>query len=238
AALDRQPYDLVFMDLMMPEMGGLEATRAIRDRQKLAAQFPNYKSSIIVIAMTASAMQGDREKCLDAGMDDYLAKPVRMAMLRSVMEYWMPLDHAAGLAAGTAAAPNSPSKNADATSFLPAQLDLAQLDAIQALQTPGAPDVLSSVLEDFRQEAQRLVEALRVAVNGNRAMLHGAAHTLKSSSAYVGATELSVACARLEAASIDIMPSNAEALVRLIERDYERTLAAIAALRVEPAQHN
>ena len=149
----------------------------------------------------------------------------------------MPLDHAAGLAAGTAAAPNSPSENTDAISFLPAQLDLAQLDAIQALQTPGAPDVLSSVLEDFRQEAQRLVEAMRVAVNGNRAMLHGAAHTLKSSSAYIGATELSAACARLEAASIDSMPSNAEALVQLIEREYERARAAIAPLRVEPARH-
>ena len=64
AALDRQPYDLIFMDVMMPEMGGLEATRLIRERQKQRSQFPNYKSPIIIVAMTASAMQGDREKCL------------------------------------------------------------------------------------------------------------------------------------------------------------------------------
>src|SRR4029077_20887271 len=73
AALERQPYDLVFMDVMMPEMGGLEATRIIRQRQKQPAQFPHYKTSIVVVAMTASAMQGDREKCLESGMDDYIA---------------------------------------------------------------------------------------------------------------------------------------------------------------------
>src|SRR5437870_3383207 len=76
-AFDRQPYDLIFMDVMMPEMGGLEATAEIRRRQQQQAQFPNFKSPIIIVAMTANAMQGDREKCLADGMDDYLAKPVR-----------------------------------------------------------------------------------------------------------------------------------------------------------------
>ena len=88
AALDRQPYDLIFMDVMMPEMDGLEATRLIRERQKQPAQFPNYKSPIIIVAMTASAMQGDREKCLAAGMDDYVAKPVRLEDVRTIVERW------------------------------------------------------------------------------------------------------------------------------------------------------
>ena len=88
AALDRQPYDLIFMDVMMPEMDGLEATRLIRERQKQPSQFPNYKSSIIIVAMTASAMQGDREKCLAAGMDDYVAKPVRLEDVRAIVERW------------------------------------------------------------------------------------------------------------------------------------------------------
>src|SRR5262249_4402067 len=85
-ALDRQAYDLVFMDVMMPEMGGLEATRLIRERQKQRSEFPNYKPSIIVVAMTANAMQGDREKCLAAGMDDYIAKPVRLEDMRTIVE--------------------------------------------------------------------------------------------------------------------------------------------------------
>jgi CheY-like chemotaxis protein/HPt (histidine-containing phosphotransfer) domain-containing protein len=88
AALDRQHYDLVFMDVMMPEMSGLEASRIIRQRQLLEGQFETYKPGPIVIAMTANAMQGDREQCLAAGMDDYLAKPVRLEDIRTVVERW------------------------------------------------------------------------------------------------------------------------------------------------------
>jgi CheY-like chemotaxis protein/nitrogen-specific signal transduction histidine kinase len=87
-AIDASPFDLVFMDVMMPEMDGLEATRAIRSRQKDRATHPNYKPSIIIVAMTASAMPGDKEKCLAAGMDDYLSKPVRPEDVRAILERW------------------------------------------------------------------------------------------------------------------------------------------------------
>jgi signal transduction histidine kinase/HPt (histidine-containing phosphotransfer) domain-containing protein len=87
-ALDKKPYDLIFMDVMMPEMDGLEATCAIRQRQKDAAAHPNYQSRIIIVAMTAQAMQGDREKCLAAGMDDYLSKPVLPKDVRAIIERW------------------------------------------------------------------------------------------------------------------------------------------------------
>ena len=78
AALERQTYDLIFMDVQMPEMDGLEATRLIRERPGRAG--PNSRittNTIVIIAMTASAMPGDRDKCIAAGMDDYLAKPIR-----------------------------------------------------------------------------------------------------------------------------------------------------------------
>src|SRR6202012_3541347 len=88
AALEKQKYDLVFMDVQMPEMDGLEATRMIRERQHEKSRFPNYKGNIIVIAMTASAMPGDRDKCIAAGMDDYLAKPVRPEDMRVIVERW------------------------------------------------------------------------------------------------------------------------------------------------------
>jgi CheY-like chemotaxis protein len=88
AALDKQPYDIIFMDVMMPEMGGLEATQEIRRRQQQQADYPNYKSPIIIVAMTANAMAGDREKCLAVGMDDYLPKPVRLEDMRSIIERW------------------------------------------------------------------------------------------------------------------------------------------------------
>jgi CheY-like chemotaxis protein len=87
-ALDRQPYDLIFMDVMMPEMDGLDAARHIRERQRQRSQYPHFKSPLVIVAMTANAMQGDREKCLDAGMDDYIAKPVRPEEVRAIIERW------------------------------------------------------------------------------------------------------------------------------------------------------
>jgi CheY-like chemotaxis protein len=87
-AIDFEPFDLIFMDVMMPEMDGLEATRQIRARQQNRAEHPNYKSPLIIVAMTASAMPGDREKCLEAGMDDYLSKPVRPEDVRALVERW------------------------------------------------------------------------------------------------------------------------------------------------------
>jgi len=106
AAIDSQLFDLIFMDVMMPEMNGLEATRAIRERQTNRSQHPNYKSPLIIVAMTASAMQGDKEKCLESGMDDYLAKPVRPEDLRSVLERWGPKAATEDLTPAEAAASN------------------------------------------------------------------------------------------------------------------------------------
>src|SRR5438105_5432408 len=79
------------MDVQMPEMDGLEATRRIRDLEKELAQGPNPKPPTIIIAMTANAMTGDREKCIKAGMDDYLAKPVRPEAVQAALQRWCPL---------------------------------------------------------------------------------------------------------------------------------------------------
>jgi CheY-like chemotaxis protein len=85
-ALEQKPFDLILMDVQMPEIDGLEATRRIRLRQQEPEPHPHFKAPIVIIAMTASAMQGDREKCLAAGMDDYVSKPVRVEALHAAIE--------------------------------------------------------------------------------------------------------------------------------------------------------
>jgi len=84
-SLERQPYDVILMDVQMPEMDGLEASR------RICARWPSGQHPRI-IAMTANAMQGDREKCLEAGMDDYVSKPIRVEELRSALSRSRPLE--------------------------------------------------------------------------------------------------------------------------------------------------
>jgi two-component system sensor histidine kinase/response regulator len=87
SALKQVPYDIIFMDCQMPEMDGYEASRMIRQAERTSNT--SWKSPVHIVAMTANAMTGDREKCLAAGMDDYLAKPVRKAELRSALMKWI-----------------------------------------------------------------------------------------------------------------------------------------------------
>jgi CheY-like chemotaxis protein len=111
-ALEMIPYDMVLMDVQMPEMDGLEATREIRKREKLLTQkkdagFSDELSAlsfqhsarskhIPIIAMTAHAMEGDKEMCLKAGMDDYLSKPIRPGKFGETIARWIHNDAAAG----------------------------------------------------------------------------------------------------------------------------------------------
>jgi signal transduction histidine kinase/CheY-like chemotaxis protein len=84
AALDRRAYDLILMDCQMPELDGYETTRRIRERSDFA--------SVRIVALTANSMSGENQKCLEAGMDDYLSKPVRLEALRDVLVRWMPVE--------------------------------------------------------------------------------------------------------------------------------------------------
>jgi CheY-like chemotaxis protein len=86
-ALERQRYDLVFMDCQMPEMDGYEATRRLRAREA------EQGGHVIVLALTANAMEGDRERCLASGMDDHLTKPLKLRVLADTLERWTAPGH-------------------------------------------------------------------------------------------------------------------------------------------------
>jgi signal transduction histidine kinase/HPt (histidine-containing phosphotransfer) domain-containing protein len=184
-ALERKPYDLVFMDVMMPEMDGLEATRAIRERQKAGA--PNFHSGIVIVAMTAQAMQGDREKCLAAGMDDYLAKPIRPKDVRAVIERWgSPLTPAEPPVAAPAPEVTAPAPAAAE----PPEEPPVEMDRLKDL-TDGSLENLRELVELFFKQTTQQLQQLEAAARANKADdVRRVAHSCAGASATLGMTRL------------------------------------------------
>jgi signal transduction histidine kinase/response regulator RpfG family c-di-GMP phosphodiesterase len=178
-ALDRKPYNLIFMDVMMPEMDGLEATRAIRERQKEGAA--NYHSSIVIVAMTAQAMQGDREKCLAAGMDDYLAKPIRPKDVRAIVERW---------GSRSAPAEQPVMTTPEVTPSVPAEEPPVEMDRLNDL-TDGSVESLRELVELFFKQTAQQLEQLEAAARANKADdVRRVAHSCAGASATLGMTRL------------------------------------------------
>jgi CheY-like chemotaxis protein/HPt (histidine-containing phosphotransfer) domain-containing protein len=210
AALDRQPFDLIFMDVMMPEMSGLEATRLIRERQRQPDRFPHYKSPLIIIAMTASAMPGDRDKCLAAGMDDYLAKPVRLEDVRNIIERWaataartLPPQPAAGTAADTAAnAAASPGTAAPPSPAPPAEGPV-EMDRLREL-TDGIPENLRELVTLYLDQTGEQLPQLQAAVQSNQpAEVRRLAHSCAGASSTCGMRRLAPMLRQLELQSAE-----------------------------------
>jgi two-component system sensor histidine kinase/response regulator len=181
-SLETIPYSLVLMDCQMPEMDGYEATRLIRDPHS-SVQFHD----IPVIAMTAYAMQSDREKCLEAGMSDYISKPVQPRELAEVLTRWLGHEEPRPSAAAPDVADNteSASQTFSTTAFL------------QRLM--GDEEVARSISRTFLQEASQRIAELQTALQNSdlpTAIRH--AHSLKGSSANLGAQDLRDSAAVLE----------------------------------------
>jgi len=200
AALDRQPYDLVFMDVMMPEMDGFEATRIIRERQRQSSRFPNYQSSIIVVAMTASAMQGDREKCLGAGMDDYIAKPIRLEDVRTIMERWGPSIGPAETPGTNGANAQSAPADAGSRANGAATAEEAPVDMDRLLEfTDGSADNLRELVELYLSQTAEQMEQLAAAVRGgDAAEVRRLAHSCAGASSTCGMRRLAPMLRELE----------------------------------------
>ena len=197
AALDRQPYDLIFMDVIMPEMNGLEATRLIRQRQVEPARFPHYKSPLVIIAMTASAMPGDREKCLASGMDDYIAKPVRLEDVRAIIERWaataarsLPAQPPADAAAETPPKPAASTDTAAPPSPSPLPEGPVEMDRLREL-TDGVPDNLRELITLYLDQTGEQLPQIQAAVQANKpAEVRRLAHSCVGASSTCGMRRL------------------------------------------------
>lgn len=189
-ALSRIPYSAVLMDVHMPEMDGYEATREFRRREER-----NGQHRIPIIALTASALQGDRETALAAGMDDYVSKPVKREILKDVLDRWI-------------SSPETGVIQTDATPQLPiAQtqeeiIDRNALDGLRRLQGEGEPDILEELISLFLDDAQKDMENLKRAVEQEDAeSIERVAHTLKGSSGNLGAVGMARISGELEQTS-------------------------------------
>ena len=196
-AVARERFDLVLMDCQMPEMDGFTATATIRQQERDAADHRH----VPIIALTANAMEGDRARCLAAGMDDYLAKPFTMAQLSEMLTRWLTLQAtAAPMAPGPSPSARQDDSPSDQTPpSAPVEIDRTAWDAILALQRPGRPDILAKVLTAYLNDSRTLVGEIRTAVQTQDAVaLAKAAHRLKSSSAQLGALATAAHCKELE----------------------------------------
>jgi CheY-like chemotaxis protein len=209
-ALERQPYDVILMDVQMPELDGLEATRRICRRWPRGAR-------PFIIAMTADAMQGDREKCLNAGMDDYVTKPVQVAALIDALKRVRPL----GTTPEQWAAGDGRSDAAERADAISSVLDTATLDDIRAIVGDEGADGLTGLIECFLDDAPRLIAAMHAALDAaDAAALQSAAHTMKSTSALFGATALAGLCEALEHRSAAGLLDGAPIRILTIEEAY------------------
>ena len=181
--IDAEKYDLVLMDCQMPVMSGYEATELIREKEK------DSDEHISIIAMTANAMEGDREKCIAAGMDDYLPKPVKKDALKEVLEKWLDL--------------NKKGKEKEDSDMKDQSINKSQKVILDENVLADLKDIMEDefieVLQLFLDESVTLMADVHAGFSDETDTLVRAIHTLKSSSRNVGAMQLGEVSEKIEA---------------------------------------
>jgi CheY-like chemotaxis protein len=222
-ALRRQSYDVVLMDVQMPELDGMETTRRIHQRY-LSGHRPR------VIAMTANAQKEDREECLAAGMDFYLSKPIRIEELIQVLAQCQPV--------GLASEQSSPLKRHTAplssiASTITTAIEPVAREKVRAL---GDGDVafLTELIDTYLQDAPQLIAAIRQSARlGDAEVLRRSSHTLKSNSAEFGAAILAGMCMDLEQMGKAGITAEAINSLEQLDGEFLRVRAALERMRNE-----
>jgi two-component system, sensor histidine kinase and response regulator len=213
SVLESASFDLVLMDVQMPKMDGIEATRAIRDKERATG------AHVPIIALTAHAMAGDRERCLHAGMDGYLIKPIRPAtLLEAIQRLQVVAPARAAPAAAQVAEPGAPVLDREAL-----------LERVA-----GDHELLSEVTGMLLRDAPKLIASVREALERRDRDAFGyAAHTLRGMLRNFSAAAAEEAAARLQALDCSRDDPRAEAACQALEREIERLSAELAGMTKE-----
>ena len=240
AAYGRTAYDVILMDGQMPEMDGYETTRRLRVFEAGAAteagRDDGRAAHVPIVAMTAHAMKGDRERCLESGMDDYLSKPFTRGQLADILRRWV--THGPTEVADAAA-----DRDRDARAPDGGVIDDTTLDELRALDSDGSDDSLRHVLALYLDKSPQLMTRLAEAVEtGDAETMGQVAHSLKSASANVGATELSGLCESLErlgelVQKLGYLPAadKTEDTLAAIQGEYSAVQAALSKILADGA---
>ncbi len=212
-ALEQKAYDVLFLDVQMPEMDGLEAAREICKRWT-----PEKRPRIV--AMTGNALMGDREKCLDAGMDDYISKPVRIAELQSALERW-----------GTAKTKSSETAHFSRAKIAQENtLDQSLIADLRDMPPTDGVSMLNELMDLFLASAPQRIAQISQSINDSP-MLAFHAHALKSMSLNLGAKRIVELSQQLEDLGRNRNVRGAPALLKELEIAYTHTKAQLLAMR-------
>ena len=235
-ALEQQNFDVILMDCQMPEMDGFEAATEIR---RLEQGQPGCR--VPIIAVTANAMEGDRENCLLAGMDDYLSKPFSQQQLIEVLQQWCGdnssgVDRADGSDNNSRPASGAPQESEAAVEH--SVINQAALDNIRQLQRPGKPDLLEKMVSLYMDDSPGVLNALREAIDGGNAeQVRMLAHRFKSGSANLGALELADLCKEMEEKGRNNDLDDALTLLARIENGFKLASKALHAESLGSVSH-
>jgi two-component system sensor histidine kinase/response regulator len=212
-------YGIVFMDIQMPEMDGLTATREIR-----AFEAAHGTAPVPIIALTANAMQGDGEKCLAAGMSDYLSKPFRAAQLSQMLKSWEGSGGSRGSEGSEGSAGSGGSEVQAELAIDPRVFD----DFRGAVGGSGGQDFVAQLIDEYLAEATERMATLRDAVERRDAPAsRRAAHSLTGASSMVGAHRMAARCAELERLALAAVSDGTLALVTELEDEFTRVRDAL-----------
>jgi CheY-like chemotaxis protein len=239
SAAAAKPYAAILMDVQMPKMDGLEATREIRARERAAESRGGGRVRRLppIVAMTANAMESDRQACLDAGMDDHLAKPVKAAEVAETLARWTegwaddgepegPFD-----ADGDAIPKEAPTTTPADDHRTGPPLDGDALASLRELSDAGEPGMFEELVELFVEDAEPRLEALREAIAArDAATIWETAHAIKGSAGSMGARRMSALASELQAAGTSGDLSGAAALLWRLEEEYGRVRRALEEL--------